>query len=82
MGRTDSLEKILMLGEWRQKKRGVAEDEMIGWHQRLSGHEFEQTPGDSAGQGCLEDCSPWGCRVGHDLATAQKQQKHTEITVL
>ena len=32
---------------------------MVGWHHRLDGHEFEQTPGDSEGQGSLEYCSPW-----------------------
>ena len=37
----------------RQKKKGVTEDEMVGWHHRLNGHEFEQTPGDSEGQGSL-----------------------------
>ena len=46
-----------------------------------SDHEFEQTPGDSEGQGCLEYRSPSGWRVGQDLVTAQKRQKHTEITV-
>ena len=39
---------------------GVTEDEMFGWHHRLNGHEFEQTPGDSEGQGSLMCCSPWG----------------------
>ena len=33
---------------------------MVGLHHRLNGHEFEQTPGDSEGQGSLECCSPWG----------------------
>ena len=33
---------------------------MNGWHYRLSGHEFEETPGDSEGQGSLVCCSPWG----------------------
>ena len=33
---------------------------MVGWHHRLNGHEFEQTPGDGEGQGSLECCSPWG----------------------
>ena len=33
---------------------------------RLSGHEFEQTPGDDKRQGSQTRCSPWGCRVGHD----------------
>ena len=36
-------------------------------HHVLSEHEFEQTPGDSEGQGSLVHCSPWGCRVGHNL---------------
>ena len=33
---------------------------MVGWHHRLSGHEFEQTPRDGEGQGSLVCCSPWG----------------------
>ena len=35
---------------------------MVGWHHRLNGHEFEQTPGDGKGQGGLACCSPWGRR--------------------
>ena len=33
---------------------------MVGWHHQLNGHEFEQSPGDSEGQGSLVCCSPWG----------------------
>ena len=40
----------------------MTEDEMAGWHHRLNGHEFEQTLGDSKGQGSLVCCSPWGCK--------------------
>ena len=40
--------------------KGAAEDEMVGWHHRLNGHESEQTPGDSEGQGSLVCCNPWG----------------------
>ena len=40
----------------------MTEDEMVGWHHRLNGHEFEQTPGDGEGQGSLACCSPWGCK--------------------
>ena len=40
----------------------MTEDEMVGWHHRLDGHEFEQTLGDSEGQGSLVCCSPWGCK--------------------
>ena len=48
--------------DWGQKEKGVTEDEMFGWHHRLSGHEFEQALGDSEGQGNQACCSPWGCK--------------------
>ena len=38
----------------------MTEDEMVGWHHQLNGHEFEQTVGDSEGQGSLVCCSSWG----------------------
>ena len=41
----------------------MTEDEMVGWHQQLNGHEFEQTLGVGDGQGGLAGCRPWGCRV-------------------
>ena len=40
----------------------MTEDEMVGWHQPLNGHEFEQALGDGEGQGGLVCCSPWGCK--------------------
>ena len=46
--------------DWRQEEKGVTEDEMVGWHHWLDGHEFEPTLGDSEGQGGLVCCSPWG----------------------
>ena len=58
MHRTDSLEKTLMLGKIEGRKRGTTEDEMVGWHHRLNGHEFEQAMGDGEGQGSLMCCSP------------------------
>ena len=57
MRRTDSLEKTLMLGKTEGRR---TEDEMVGWHHRLSGHEFGQAPGDGEGQGSRVCCSPWG----------------------
>ena len=45
-----------------QEEKGMTEDEMVGWHHWLNGHESEQTPGDSEGQGSLVCCSPWGRR--------------------
>ena len=58
--------------DWRQEKKGMTEDEMVGWHHWLNGHEFEQAPGLGDGQGSLACCSPWGRRVGHDWATEQQ----------
>ena len=55
--------------DWRQEEKGMTEDEMVGWHQRFDGHEFEQAPGVGDGQGSLMCCSPWGRWAGHDWAT-------------
>ena len=47
--------------DWGQEK-GVTEDELVVWYHQSNGHEFEQTQGDSEGQGSLACCSPWGCK--------------------
>ena len=44
----------------RQEEKGMTEDEMVGWHHQLNGHEFVQTLGDGGEQGSLVCCSPWG----------------------
>ena len=50
-----------MLGKIRgQEEKWATEDEMVGWHHQLNGCEFEQTLGDTEGQGNLAGCSPWG----------------------
>ena len=48
--------------DWRQKEKGMTEDEMVGGHHRLDRHDFEQTPGVTEGQGSLPCCSWWGRR--------------------
>ena len=45
--------------DWRQEEKGMTEDEMVGWHHWLKGHEFEQAPGVGHGQGSLACCHPW-----------------------
>ena len=40
----------------------MTEDEMVGWHHRLDGHEFEQVPGVGDGKGGLACCDSWGCK--------------------
>ena len=58
--RTDSFRKDPDDGkDWGQEEKGAAEDEMVGENHRLNGHAFEQTLGDSEGQGRLVCCSPW-----------------------
>ena len=44
----------------RKEEKGTTEDEMIGWHHPLNGHEFEQALGVGDGQGSLACCRPWG----------------------
>ena len=48
------------------RRRGGEENEIVGWHHQLNGHEFECTPVVGDGQGGLACYSPWGRRVGHD----------------
>ena len=48
--------------DWRQEEKRTTEDELVGWHHWLNGHEFEQTLGDGEGQGSLACCSPWSCK--------------------
>ena len=46
--------------DWGTEEKWATEDEMVGWHHRFNGHEFEQTLGDCYGQRSLACCSPWG----------------------
>ena len=61
--------------DWRQEEKGMTEDEMVGWHHQLKGHEFEQSLGDSEGQGSLAYCSPWG-RKELDMTEWLKNNNH------
>ena len=48
--------------DWGQEEKGMTEDEMVGWHHQINGHEFEQAPGVGDGQGGLACCDSWGCK--------------------
>ena len=48
--------------DWKQKEKGMTEDEMVGWHHWPNEHEFEQIPGDTERQGSLACCHSWGCK--------------------
>ena len=60
MGRTDSFKKTLMLGKIEGRRITGQQNEIVGWHHQLDGHEFEQAPEIGDGQGSLACCSPWG----------------------
>ena len=63
MQRADSLEKDTDAEkDGGQEKKGMTEDEMVGWHHRLNGHGFGWTPGVGDGQGGLACCGSWGCK--------------------
>ena len=64
-----------------QEEKGVTQDEMVGWHHRLNGHELERTPADSEGQGSLVCCSPWGRK---ELNTTEwlKNTQHSWFSLL
>ena len=61
--------------DWRQEEKGTTEDEIVGWHHELNGHEFEHAPGDSDGQGSLACYGPWG----HKELDMTEQLNWTEI---
>ena len=65
----------------------MTEDEMVGWHHQLNGHEFEQTPGVGGGHRSLACCSPWGCKKSDRTGQLNnervvKRNKSTEIKIL
>ena len=69
--------------DWRQEEKGMAEDEMVGWHHWIDGHEFEQALGVCEGQGSLACYSPWGRK---ELDTTEqlnwsKQRRYCSILI-
>ena len=80
---TEILEKNWLIGkgphagkDYRQDEKGTTEDEMVGWHHQLNGHELEQARGIGDGQGSLVCFSPWG----HQESDMTEQLKWTKNT--
>ena len=63
--------------DWRQEEKELTEDEMVGWHHRLDGHEFEQALGVGEGQGSLACCHPWG----HKESDTTELLNSTELNI-
>ena len=59
----------------------MTEDEMVGWHHRLDGHEFEQAPGVGDGQGSLVSCSPWGRKESDMTEGLNKNNDEQGLTI-
>ena len=75
MQRANSLEKTLILAKiWGHEEKAVTECEMVGWHHRLNGHEFEQAPGDGDGQGHWHAAVHGVTKSQHNSSTEQQQQ--------
>ena len=66
--------------DWRWEEKGTTEDEIVGWHHWLNGHEFEQTPGDDEGQRSLLCFSLWG-RKESDTTEWLNNNNHIDNTV-
>ena len=64
--------------DWRQEEKGTTEDEMVGWHHQLDGHEFEQAPGVGDGQGSLVCCSPWSHKESDTTEWLTELNKHSD----
>ena len=65
------LEETLMLDKIEGRRRGRQRMRWLDWHHQLNGHEFEEAPGDSEGQGGLACCGP---RCHKDLDTTEQQR--------
>ena len=64
--------------DWRQEGKQTTEDEIVGWHYRLDGHEFESNLGVDDGQGSLACCDSWGCKE----SDTTEQLNWTELMML
>ena len=62
--------------DWGQEEKVVTENDLVGWYHQLNGHEFDQTPGDSEGQGSLICCSPWSCK---DLDITEQLNSNSDL---
>ena len=60
---------------FEKEEKGTTDDKMGRWYHQLNGHEFEQSPGDSEGQGSLAFCSLWDRKESYTRGTEQQQQR-------
>ena len=79
MQRADSLENTMVMGKIEGKRRrGQWRMKWLDGIQRLNGYEFEQTPGDSEGQGSLACCRPWGRKESDTAEQLNNYKKEQE----
>ena len=68
--------------DWGQEEKGETKNEMVGWHHRLNGHEFEQTLEDSEEQGSLACCSPWGLKESDTTEPLNNNKTYQVLTIM
>ena len=68
--------------DWGQEQKWSTDDEMVGWHHQLNGHESVQTPGGSEGQGNLVWYSPWGHKESDTTERLNNNNQTTEATAV
>jgi len=66
----------------KARGEGITEDETVGWHHQLNGHEFEQAPGDGEKQGSLMCCSPWGHKESDTIERLKNGKGYTQKIAL
>ena len=66
--------------DWGHEEKEATGYDMVGRHHQLNGHEFEQTPGDSEGQGSLVCFSPWGCKES-DMTEGLNNNKYVHVLI-
>ena len=65
--------------DWGQEEKGTTEDEMVGWHHRHDGHEFEQALGVSDRQGSLAYCDLWGRKESDTTERLNRTERLNEV---
>ena len=63
-------------------EEATEDEKMFGWHHKLNGREFEQTPGDSERQGSVACCSPWGHKESDTIEQLNNTTKSPKLSII
>ena len=68
--------------DWKQEENGARENELVGWHHWLSGHEFQHSPGDSGGQRSWASCSTWDHKESYMTLVTEQWQHGQYVNII